>query len=138
MVVLLACVVSVSQAQQSTEACAPVYQNHNMIDYGPLVFRGLSGYTIDPASARMRGGCIGLFTEKDHRLIATAEADQNGNFKFAATAPGRYRLVVDFRGLCVANVPLRIARWPHGGMRRKLVLHMVAGAIDACSFGGYR
>jgi hypothetical protein len=137
-VVFLLLAVSVSRAQESTEKCTPTYQNHNMVDYGPLVLRNLSGYDIDPYSARMAGGCISLFTEKDHQLVATIRADKDGNFAFATVSPGRYRLVVDFRGFCVANVPLKIVRWPRGGLRRKLVLHMMLGAIDTCSYGGYK
>jgi hypothetical protein len=136
-IVLLTLVAWVSPAQGSTEKCAPVYQNHNMVDYGPLAFRRLSGYDVDPYSVRMVGGCIALFTEGDHRLVAITEADQDGKFAFGKIPTGRYRLVVDFRGFCVANVPLRIVRWPHAE-RRKLVLHMALGAIDTCSHGDYK
>ena len=136
-VVFLALTASACRAQQRAGKCSPAYQNNNNIDYGPLVFRNLSGYDIDPASARTAGGCIGLFAEEDHRLVAATAADQDGNFSFAAVVPGRYRLVVDFRGYCAANVPLRIVRWPRGGWHRKLVVHMSVGDIDACSVGDY-
>ncbi len=125
-------------AQQSTGKCTPTYQNHNMIDYGPLVFRSLSGRAVDPNSVPMAAGSVGLFAEEDHRLVATTQTDQDGSFKLAAIAPGRYRLVAEFRGFCVANVPLRIVLWPRGGLRRKLVLHMRTTAIDTCSFGSYK
>ena len=135
---LFALALSVSQAQESTKRCKPTYQNHNMIDYGPLVFRTLSGRAIDPTSAQVPGGCIGLFSDEGHRLIASAETDQEGNFAFPALAPGRYRLVAQCAGFCVANVPLRIVRWPRGRSHRKLVLHMKMAAIDACSYGDYK
>jgi hypothetical protein len=109
-----------------------------MIDYGPLVFRSLSGRALDPSSVQVPGGCIGLFTEDDHRLVGATETDQSGNYTFPAVTPGKYRLVVSCDGLCVANVPLRIVRWPRGGLYRKLILHMGAGAIDSCSYGSYR
>ena len=137
-VVFLALTASACRAQEPAGKCSPAYQNSNNIDYGPLVFRNLSGYDIDPASVRMAGGCIGLFTEEDHRLVAATAADQDGHFSFAAVVPGRYRLVVDFRGYCAANVPLRIVRWPRGGWHRKLVVHMSVGHIDACSVGDYK
>jgi hypothetical protein len=137
-IVLLAVAASVSNAQEPEGKCNPSYQNHNMIDYGPLVLRNLSGQAIDPTSAEVRGGCLGLFSEEGHRLIAATEADQNGNFAFPQMAPGRYRLVADCAGFCVANVPLRIVRWPRGRSHRKLVLHMKMAAIDACSYGDYK
>ena len=123
-------------AQGPVKTCAVTYRDRNMIDYGPLVFRNLSGYAIDPSSVRMAGGCIGLFTENDHRLVATAQPDESGNFAFAKVAPGRYKLVADFPGFCAANVPLKIVRWPRG--RAKLVVHMKPGAIDVCSYGDYK
>ena len=64
-VVLLALTASACRAQEPAGKSSPVYQNNNNIDYGPLVFRNLSGYDIDPTTVRMAGGCIGLFTEED-------------------------------------------------------------------------
>ncbi len=89
MIVLLTLTVSVSQAQGLAEKCDPTYQNHNMVDYGPLLLRTLSGYDIDPYSVRTAGGCIALFTEGDHRLVATTQADQDGNFTFGEIGTGR-------------------------------------------------
>lgn len=45
-VLLLALAVPFGQAQGATRKCTPTYQNHNAIDYGPLVFRNLSGWAI--------------------------------------------------------------------------------------------
>ena len=75
-VVFLALTASACQAQERAGKCSLAYQNNNNIDYGPLVFRNLSGYDIDPASARMAGGCIGLFAEEDHRLVAATSRRQ--------------------------------------------------------------
>lgn len=137
-VVLLVLAASASQAQEPAGKCTPTYQNHNMIDYGPLVLRSLSGHAIDPSSVQVPGGCIGLFTNDGHRLVAAAETDPDGNFNFPAVAPGKYRLVAQCYGFCVANVPLKIVRWPRGGRHRVLVLHMKVGGVDSCSYGGYK
>jgi Carboxypeptidase regulatory-like domain len=134
---LLAITVSTCQAQELAEKCAPTYQNHNMVDYGPLVFRKVSGRAIDPSSEEMPGACLGLFTDDGQRLVTVARTDQSGNFALTAIPPGRYRLVADVRGFCVANIRLRIVRWPRVA-HRELVLHMKPGAIDACSYGGYK
>ncbi len=139
-VLLLALAVPFGQAQGATRKCTPTYQNHNAIDYGPLVFRNLSGWAIAPAAAaeRISGACLGLFTEEEHRLVAVFETGPDGSFAFAALAPRRYRLVAQCEGLCVANVPLKIVRWPQGGWHRRLVLHMNVQGIDACSHGAYK
>jgi hypothetical protein len=136
-VAFLAFMASVFQAQEPTGKCAPTYQNHNMIDYGPLVFRNLSGRAIDPSSAEVPGACLGLFTEDGHRLVAVTETDQDGNFAFATVEPGRYRLVARYDSLCTANIPLKIVRWPRG-RQRELVLHMKGRGIDQCSYGDYK
>ena len=126
-----------SEAQESFK-CFSEYQNHNMVDYGPLVFRHLSGRAIDPASVEIPGVCVGIFTEREHRLIATAVSDQDGKFALPAIPAGRYRLVAIFPGFCAANVPVKIVRWPRGDSKSRLVLHTVLPAIDACSYGDYK
>jgi protocatechuate 3,4-dioxygenase beta subunit len=114
------------------------YENHNMIDYGPLVFRSIRGVVVDPANVAMPGASIGVFTERDHKLVANTRTNTNGSFDFQHISPGRYRLVVHFDGFCPANVPIRIVTWPHGRSGRRLVIHGVVGAIDTCSYGAYK
>ena len=122
-------------AQTST---VPNYENHNMIDYGPLVFRRIGGVIVDPAGVAMSGASVGLFTEHDHKLIATTTTDTNGGFNLRHVSPGRYRLVAHFDGFCPANVGIVIVSWPRGGLKRKLVIHGVLPAIDSCSYGAYK
>lgn len=136
-VFLLAIAITGAQAQESAPVkCTVEYENHNQVDYGPLVLRRLTGRAVDPSSVPMPGGCIGLFAEDRHQLLATVSADENGNFAFPQIAPGRYRLVARFDGFCAANVRLRIVRGRRAG--RKLVLHMEGGGIDKCSYGTYK
>ena len=125
-------------AQNPAQDCTPAYENHNQIDYGPLVFGRLTGRAVDPSSFQMPGVCSGLFTERNHKLVATASSDENGNFKFGVVPPGRYRLVAHADGLCAANVPLRIVRGKSSPKNRELVLHMKPRGIDACSYGDYK
>ena len=125
-------------AQNSSQDCVPAYENHNQIDYGPLIFDHLSGRAVDPSSLQMPRVCLGLFKEGNHKLVATASTDENGNFKFSVVPLGRYRLVVHADGLCAANVPLRIVRAKNSSKSRELVLHMRPSGIDACSYGDYK
>lgn len=136
-IVLLWLAVGISHAQESAGKCTPTYQNHNMIDYGPLVFRNLSGRAIDPSSGELPGACLGLFAEDGQRLVAVTETDPKGNFALTAIPPGRYRLVAQCDPLCAANIPLKIVRWPRG-RERELVLHMKVRGIDQCSYGDYK
>lgn len=148
--------VSMSSAQQESPQCKSLinYENHNQIDLKPSSVRVVSGRVFNEVSdvgthtANMAhengvipGACLGLFTEKDHRLIASAVADDEGNFKFKSVPLGRYRLVVyDPQNLlCVANMSLRVVGWPRGGIfKRKsttIMIHMRVSGIDECSYG---
>jgi hypothetical protein len=82
---------------------------------------------------------LGLFTEKDHHLVVSVVADDQGRFKFSSVPSGRYRLVVrDPQNVfCVANMPLRIVRWPLRKAKR-LVIHMRPAGIDDCSYGDFK
>ena len=132
----------VAYGQEVIEQCrSPIeYENHNQVDYGPLSVRMVRGRALDKDRVSIPGVCLGLFSEKAHRLIAQTVTDQEGRFEFSAVTPGRYRLVGQYQGFCTANVPLRIVRWPRGGMveRRQIVLHMEPAAIDHCSFASYK
>ena len=127
--------------QQSERCKSPIeYENHNQVDYGPLSIRAVTGRASDKDRVSIPGVCLGLFTEKEHRLVAQTITDQEGRFHFSVVPKGRYRLVAQYPGFCSANVPLRIVRWPGGGLlkARHIVLHMEPTAIDHCSFGSYK
>jgi hypothetical protein len=112
-------------AQQKTEPCEmPIkYENRNPVDPIPLSISLVSGGVIvetgDPGGATSESSpiteaCLGLFTEKEHRLVATAVVDNKSRFTFDTVPSGNYRLVVRAGPLCVANVPLRVAHSRRG------------------------
>jgi hypothetical protein len=133
-------------AQQTKEPCKVAYGNKNQIDPKPLSVHGVSGRTIsevgDIGAARELGAvaraCLGLFTEQDHRLVAITIADAEGRFQFDEVPAGKYRLVVQAAGLCVANVPLQVVRGSRRKDQKQLVIHMRPAAIDDCSYGDYK
>src|SRR5215470_4758017 len=134
--------------QQPSEPCKQgiVYENHNLSDPNPLSVRSLTGRVIaetgDGAQeiGTLPSACLSLFTEEEHRLIATATADQEGRFQFGKVPNGKYRLVVGIGSFCTANVPLQVT----GEGRRKvaekrhLVIHIRPGGIDRCSYGDFK
>jgi hypothetical protein len=107
-----------------------------------LSLRSVSGRAIAQDSVSVPYVCLGLFTEKDHRLIATGIADEEGYFQLRNIPAGVYRLVVkdSYGGFCTANVRIRIARWPRGGIfkRKRLIIHMRVAGVDTCSYGDYK
>jgi hypothetical protein len=120
------------------------YGNRNQVNPKRSSVRGLSGRVVsevgDPAKEiGPVPACLGLFTEKDHRLVATAVADEEGRFKFKSVASGRYRLVVrdPQNAFCLANMPLHIVGWPRG-TTKSLVIHMRPSGIDDCSYGDFK
>lgn len=129
-------------AQRTVKPCnAPIsYEDHNQVEYGPLSLPIVSGIAQDRDQARIRGVCLGLFTEKQHRLVATAVTDQEGKFQLDQVPPGLYRLVAKYSGFCPANTLLRITRRASNRkMKSKsLVLHMELENMDRCSYGDYK
>ena len=124
------------------------YENRNQVDPKPLSIDLVSGQVVVTSgevngTARDIGAvteaCLGLFTEKDHQLVATASVDSEGRFILGAVPEGKYRLVVRADPLCLANVPLRVVRGKRDGARKKqIVVHMRAAGIDTCSYADYK
>ena len=50
------------------------YENHNQIDYGPLIVQEVKGTIIDPQQVAVPKVCVGIFTEKEHKLVALRKA----------------------------------------------------------------
>jgi Carboxypeptidase regulatory-like domain len=116
----------------NSSLCMVEYESHNQIDYGPLIVQEVKGTITDPQQSAVPKGCVGIFTEKDHKLVATTESDTGGDFSFHGIPPGRYRLVVKADPLCVANVPLQVVT----SQRKKqtLQVHMKPRGLDSCSY----
>ena len=135
-------------AKQTKEPCKcqATYENNNQVDPKPLSVRAVSGRTIsevgDVGAAQeigaVAGACIGLFTEQDHRLVATTVADDEGRFQFDEVPAGRYRLIIQVAGLCVANVPLQVVRGSRSKEQKRIVVHMRPSGVDSCSYGDYK
>lgn len=118
--------------EKSASTCKIEYENHNQTDYGPLAVQEVKGTITDPQESAVPKVCIGIFTEKDHRLVASTESDADGKFSVPSVRPGRYRLVVKADSLCAANVPLQVVK----SQKRSRVLrvHMKARGLDSCSY----
>jgi hypothetical protein len=81
-----------AQAQGRSSTCIVQYEHHNQIDYGPLIVQEVKGTITDPQQVAVPKVCVGIFTENDHKLIATTESDADGKFSLQTVPPGRYRL----------------------------------------------
>jgi hypothetical protein len=123
---------SFAQEKVGSLPCVVDYENHNQVDYGPLVVQDVKGAITDPGQGAVQKVCIGVFTETDHKLVATTASDADGKFSLQGVPPGRYRLVVKADPLCAANVPLRVVK----NQRKKQVLrvHMRPHGMDSCSY----
>jgi hypothetical protein len=122
-------------AQQPNGAMA--YESHNQVDPNPLKMRKVFGVARGENGYPIQSMAVGLFTEKDHLLIAQTETDQKGEFSFASVRAGRYRLVAKHPAFCTANVPLIVESGGLGRSSKALELHMKVGGIDVCSFGSF-
>jgi hypothetical protein len=124
---------SFAQQKGDPAPCMVEYENHNQTDYGPLIVQDVRGTITDPQQGAVPKVCVGIFTEKDHKLVATTESDADGKFSLQSVSPGRYRLVVKADPLCPANVPLEVVK----RQKKKEVLrvHMKPRGLDSCSYG---
>jgi|SRR5438309_1917630 len=128
-------------AQKGDAPCASstVYENHNQIDYGPLKVRAVRGMGIVEVGDKTQpgravpGACLSLFTEKDHKLVASVAADSEGRFRFDAVSSGRYRLVARADALCIANIPVEVVR--SSRKKTEILVHFRPAGIDTCSYG---
>jgi hypothetical protein len=133
------------RAQGQPAKCKPPieYGNRNQVDPPRSTVRELSGRVIsevrDPArEIAPVPACLGLFTEKRHRLVASVIADEEGRFNFGSIPSGRFRLIVrdPLSLFCLANMPLRVVR--SRGNARAIVIHMRPAGIDSCSYGDFK
>jgi hypothetical protein len=135
---------SLAYGQQPTCKSPIEYGNRNQVNPKRSNVRLLAGRVIMEVGAPAKElgrvpACLGLFEEKDHRLVASAVADEQGRFKFKSVASGRYRLVVrdPQNAFCLANTPLQFVTWPRG-TTKALVIHMRPAGIDDCSYGDFK
>jgi hypothetical protein len=88
-VVLAALLAEPSFAQKKgVSACTVEYENHNQIDCIPLVFQEVKGTITDPQQSAVPKVCIGIFTERDHKLVAMTESDAEASSLFKASLDG--------------------------------------------------
>lgn len=95
----------------------------------------VAGRAVDSNGVEISEMCVGLFTEKGHRLIAQMATDNKGRFKFKGMSNGRYRLVARVPGydyFCPINAKLRINKDRKKNPR--VILRMVPPGIDRCSW----
>lgn len=110
-----------------------VYENHNQTDYRALALRMVTGKAHDEQGVPIPKVSLGLFTEKDHKLVTVVESAADGTFTFANVTPGLYRLVAKYDSFCPANVPIDVS--PNASAGRGVDLHMKPAGMDACSYG---
>src|SRR6267143_3809167 len=80
-------------AQQNSPPCGEMkYEDRNMIDYGPLRISAVRGSAKDFQGFATRNACVGVFSEADHKLVATTKATSEGLFEIPNIPNGHYRL----------------------------------------------
>jgi len=118
--------------------CSTVYENHNQTDYGPLKLHRVKGASVIQVGTQKQpgvsGACFILFTEKNHKLLETANAGADGRFELKNIPLGRYRLVARAEGFCTANIPLEVTN-SHRHRETEILVHFQPVGIDTCSYG---
>jgi hypothetical protein len=112
-------------------------ENHSWNEQKVLSMHIVSGRALDAGKVGVPV-CLGVFTEKGHRLIAETTADENGYFEFKHIPVGHYRLVAKYSYLCPASISIRVLKRPKGKLKknRQIAIHMGLYSHE-CSFGDY-
>jgi hypothetical protein len=108
------------------------YENRNQTDYGPLRVSAVRGTAKDAQGVAVPKVCVGIFTETDHKLIASTQTDDNGHFNFKNIPEGNYRLVAKYEGFSPANAKLRIER--RSRKKKSLAVQMRFAGLDTSSY----
>src|SRR5580704_17344807 len=91
---LLICVLQGLHAKEQTTCDSPMsYENHNQVEPKPFRLKTIRGVAIDEEGVSVWNLCLGLFTEKDRKLIVGIRAGEDGRFALKDIPPGEYRLV---------------------------------------------
>jgi hypothetical protein len=110
------------------------YENHNMVDYGPLMLTSvIQGRAVDFDRVAVPGTCVFVYTENDHQLVTSTQVGGHGSFKLLLKH-GVYRVVVKASPFCAANIPIHVVQLGH----KTLVAHLKPAGIDSCSYGDYK
>ena len=122
-----------SAAEETGTACKSLsYENRNQTDYGPLHVAAVRGVAKDAQGVVIPKACVGVFTEAGHKLVATTQTDDDGQFELNDIPDGAYRLIAKYEGFSTANVKLRIEQRSHG--KKLLTVQMRLSGLDAHSF----
>jgi hypothetical protein len=119
-------------SQENASACKDLsYASRNQTDYGPLRVAAVRGIAKDAQGVAIPRACVGVFTEADHKLVASTQTDDSGNFELKDIPAGDYRLVAKYEGFSPANAKLRVER---SRGKKTLAVQMRPAGLDTSSF----
>jgi hypothetical protein len=90
------------------------------------------GVTKDAQGVAIPKVCVGVFTEADHKLVASTQTDEDGQFELNDIPDGDYRLIAKYEGFSTANAKLRIDQRSQG--KKSLTVQMRPTGLDMHSF----
>jgi hypothetical protein len=108
------------------------YANEKQVETMLIKLGQVSGTVVDPIAVVISQTCVGIFTEADHQLLRSVQADDKGHFHMNGLPDGEYRLVSQSPGFCPANARIRIKS--RSRKKKVLVLHMWPRGIHCNSY----
>ena len=120
-------------AEEPGTACKNLsYENSNQTDYGPLHVAAVRGVAKDAQGVLIPEACVGVFTEPGHKLVASTQTDDDGQFELNDIPDGAYRLIAKYESLSTANAKLRIEQRSQN--KKSLTVQMRPTGLDTHSF----
>jgi hypothetical protein len=89
------------------------------LGHKPVSVRSVAGKLMDMSKVPMPEICIGLFTDEDHKLVASTVTGEDGRFDFSDVPRGKYRLLARVHGYYVAEIRVQVVGRPGGGILRR-------------------
>jgi hypothetical protein len=90
------------------------------------------GVAKDAQGVVIPKACVGVFTEAGHKLVATTQTDDDGQFELNDIPDGAYRLIAKYVGLSTANAKLRIEQRSQN--KKSLTVQLRPSGLDTHSF----
>jgi hypothetical protein len=90
------------------------------------------GVAKDAQGVVIPEACVGVFTEPGHKLVASTQTDDYGQFELNDIPDGAYRLIAKYESLSTANAKLRIEQRSQN--KKSLTVQMRPTGLDTHSF----
>jgi len=120
----------------------PEYTDTNKKKKKTFRLSAIKGVTIHYAAENIgpdpenyyKGACLGLYTEKEHKLVASTFSGKNGIFDFENIPDGNYRLIITTGFTNAANIPIQLEKSKSKSRQKKIMVYLIGNNFAEDSY----